>query len=87
MLPSGQLNSTTGTIRIAKLDRFSKLPIYAAHGVSHCWLLDPNEKTLEVFILANGTYTVGPTFIDNNPVTAPPFEAHTFELDVLWTTL
>ena len=71
----------------AKLDRFAKLPIYAAHGVPHCWLLDPTEKTLEVFILANGTYTIGPAFVDNNPVTAPPFEAHTFDLGLLWTTL
>ena len=71
----------------AKLDRLSKLPIYAAHGVTHCWLLDPNDKTLEVFILSGTTYKVGPTFTDNNPVTAPPFEAHTFDLGLLWTTV
>ena len=56
-------------------------------GYAHCWLLDPNDKTLEVFILAGGAYTVGPTFIDNSPVTVPPFEAHTFDLGLLWTTL
>jgi Uma2 family endonuclease len=67
-----------------RLDRIQKLPIYAAHGVKHCWYVDPLERTLEVFILSGTTYTIGPTFADNAPVTAPPFEAHTFELGVLW---
>ena len=68
----------------AKFDRFQKLPIYAEHGVKHCWFVDPIEKTLEVFILDNGTYKLGPTFTDNAPVTAPPFEVHTFDLGLLW---
>ena len=68
----------------ARLDRFQKLPIYAGHGVKHCWFVDPIEKTLEVFILDNGTYKLGPTFTDNAPVTAPPFEVHTFDLGLLW---
>ncbi len=31
----------------AKLDRTIKLPIYARERVSHAWIIDPNEKTLE----------------------------------------
>ncbi len=67
-----------------RLDRFRKLPVYAEFGVKHCWYVDPIEKTLEVFILANGVYSIGPSFFDNAPVTAPPFEVHTFELGILW---
>jgi Uma2 family endonuclease len=67
-----------------RLDRLEKLPIYARNGVSHCWYVDPIEKTLEVFILADGTYKLGPTFTDNAPVSAPPFESHTFDLGILW---
>ena len=67
-----------------RLDRFQKLAIYAEHGVNHCWYIDPNDKTLEVFILSDGTYKVGPTFVDSGPVAAPPFEAFTFDLSVLW---
>ena len=67
-----------------RLDRIQKLPIYAAHGVHHCWYVDPLERTLEVFILTGSNYTIGPSFADNAPVTAPPFEAHTFNLSVLW---
>ena len=33
------------------IDRQNKLPIYAAHGVHHVWLLDPTAKTLEVYTL------------------------------------
>ena len=68
----------------AKIDRFQKLPIYAEHGVKHCWFVDPIEQTLEVFILAEGAYKIGPAFTGNAPVTAPPFEAHTFDLSLLW---
>jgi Uma2 family endonuclease len=68
-----------------RLDRLEKLPIYAQHGVKHCWYVDPLDRTLEVFILNDaGGYTVGPTFVDNAAVTAPPFEVHTFNLDILW---
>ena len=67
-----------------RLDRFQKLPVYAQFGVKHCWYVDPIEKALEVFILSNGAYMVGPSFTDNAAVTAPPFEAHTFDLSLLW---
>ena len=42
-------------------------------------------RTLEVFELtADGRWSIAATFADADPVTAPPFEAHTFALDVLW---
>src|SRR5690348_6947525 len=31
------------------LDRVRKLPLYAQHGVSHAWFIDPESRTLEVF--------------------------------------
>ncbi len=67
-----------------RLDRFEKLPIYAEFGVKHCWYVDPNEKTLEVFILSDGAYKIGPAFADSDPVAAVPFEVHTFSLGLLW---
>jgi len=68
----------------ARIDRTDKLAIYAAHGVSHCWLVDPDVKTLEVLALTGGKWLFESTFKDADPVSAPPFEAHTFALDVLW---
>lgn len=68
----------------ARLDRAEKLPIYASFGVGHAWYVDPLAKTLEVFELTGDKWTIAATFKDADPVTAPPFEAHTFPLDVLW---
>ena len=67
-----------------RFDRTDKLAIYASFGVKHCWYVDPLAKTLEVFALTGGKWLLAATFKDADPVTAPPFEAHTFPLDVLW---
>ena len=67
-----------------RLDRTDKLSIYAAFGVGHCWYADPLVQTLEVFALQGDKWLLAATFKDADPVTAPPFEVHTFPLDVLW---
>ena len=67
-----------------KVDRTDKLAVYATFGVGHCWYVDAIARTLEVFALTGGKWLLAATFRDSDPVTAPPFEAHTFPLDVLW---
>jgi Uma2 family endonuclease len=82
----------------AENHRTDKLAVYAESGVKHCWYVDPIAKTLEVLELT-GAVSAGATsapetpskkwllaaaFKDADPVTAPPFEVHTFPLDVLW---
>ncbi len=59
-------------------------PIYAGHSVGHAWYADPLAQTLEVFALPDGRWVIAATFSEAAPVTAPPFEAHTFPLDALW---
>lgn len=66
------------------IDRTDKLAIYAAAGVRHCWYVDPIAKTLEVLALTDGKWLLAATFKDADPVSAPPFENHTFPLDGLW---
>jgi hypothetical protein len=66
------------------VDRTDKLAIYAAFGVGHCWYVDPIARTLEVLALAGGKWVIAATFKNDDAVTAPPFEVHTFNLDVLW---
>ncbi len=69
----------------ARLDRTAKLAVYGAFKVPYAWYVDPLARTLEVFELTpDGRWAIAATFADTDAVTAPPFEAHTFGLDVLW---
>lgn len=66
-------------------DRTDKLAIYAAFGVGHAWYVDPIARTLEVFALSDsGKWLIASTFKDDDAVSAPPFEVHTFSLGALW---
>ncbi len=68
----------------ARLDRIDKLPRYATAGVGHCWLVDPLERTLEVYELTGSRFALAATFKDADAVAAPPFAVCTFALDLLW---
>jgi len=68
----------------AQLDRVDKLPIYATHGVSHTWLVDPDAQTLEIFALHEGHWRLECAFKAVDEVCAPPFEAVRFNLAALW---
>ena len=62
-----------------------KRRIYSTYAVSHLWYIDPTSKTLEVFHRQdNGSWNLTHTFVGHEDVCAPPFEALTFSLTVLW---
>jgi len=66
------------------LDRVKKMGRYALHGVGHVWLVNPREKTLEVF-QRQGSMLVGvSTFSGDEKVRAPPFDAMELDLAALW---
>lgn len=66
------------------IDRADKLPIYAAHGVRHAWLLDPASQTLEVYRLEGERWLIIGTHRDDAVVRAEPFDAIELELSALW---
>ncbi len=39
-------------------DRLQKLGIYRRAGISHYWLVDPEDKILEAFALKEGSYAL-----------------------------
>jgi Uma2 family endonuclease len=68
----------------ARFDRTEKFAFYAAHGVCHCWYVDPDARTLEAYALQEGAFRLLRRFQGSEPVSAAPFDAHTFPLGVLW---
>lgn len=68
----------------AKLDRGPKRDIYAAAGVAHLWLLDPQERVLEAFQLTAGRWLLAGVATGSDEVKLPPFEAIAFSLDILF---
>jgi Uma2 family endonuclease len=68
-----------------EIDRQEKMPIYAAHGVRHAWLVDPIAKTLEVYVLgARGRWGKPQVHRDAARVRVPPFDAIELDLSALW---
>ena len=69
----------------AQIDRSVKMPIYAREGVRHLWLIDPEIKTLEAYVLGNdGLWSLLGTISNDAEVCLAPFDEITFPLNSLW---
>jgi len=66
------------------LDRVKKLHVYARERVTHVWLIDPTERTLEVFRLQESHFVLVETFAGDGGVRAEPFEQVELQLAALW---
>ena len=65
-------------------DRVKKMHIYRREGVSHVWLIHPMLRTLEVYRLDRGHYSLLGTFGEDDVVRAEPFDAIEIPLQALW---
>jgi Uma2 family endonuclease len=70
----------------AARDRADKLPTYAAAGVAHASLVDPDARTLEVFRLTQGAWLLVAVHHGDVVVRAEPFEAVAIDLSRVWRT-
>jgi Uma2 family endonuclease len=68
----------------ARFDRKKKMPVYGRESVRNAWLVDPVERTLEVYRLVDSHWSLLATYSDDERVRAEPFDAIEFELGVLW---
>jgi Uma2 family endonuclease len=66
------------------IDRGKKLAIYAREGVSHVWLVNPVQQTLEVLVLDRGRWASMRTHEGSANARVPPFDAIELELGALW---
>ena len=65
-------------------DRARKMPVYAREGVRHAWLVDPLDRSLEVFRLEAGGWSLLATHRGDEIVRAEPFQAVEVDLLGLW---
>jgi Uma2 family endonuclease len=68
----------------AGLDRVRKMRVYHRESVGHVWLVDPREKTLEVYPHESDNWRLLVSFEGEDSVRAEPFEAEAIELGLLW---
>ncbi|MCP3165901.1 Uma2 family endonuclease [Myxococcus qinghaiensis] len=66
------------------LDRTRKLPLYARHGVSHVWLVDPAARTLETYQRVKRGWLLTGCYESDALVRAEPFSSAPVELESLW---
>ena len=68
----------------SKRDRTTKFSVYAELRIGHYWIIDPTQRTLEVYQLEGRRWLLLGTFSDNAKVRAEPFDAIELELELLW---
>ena len=56
-----------------RLDRTVKLPAYARYGVSEFWLVDPDEQSVEVYVLDGRTYRVAAIYLAGDAIAVGQF--------------
>lgn len=70
--------------KTATIDRVKKLPIYAKAKVDHVWLVNPEQKTLEVYIRKEDKWGEVINFGGETLIRAVPFDAIEISLGDLW---
>lgn len=68
----------------AGVDRVRKMRVYAREHVGHLWLVDPLQRTLEVYRLDEARWVVASTHAGSDPIRAEPFDAIEIALARWW---
>jgi Uma2 family endonuclease len=66
------------------IDRRDKFLQYASTGVPNYWLVDPDERTIEAFVLTDGQYQPAGQGRERDMVHLPPFPDLAIPLGELW---
>lgn len=66
------------------IDRVVKRRLYARYGVPHLWLVDPDARAIEAFVLERDRYVLAVSVTGSEPVDLPPFTGLGLVPDALW---
>jgi hypothetical protein len=65
----------------------AKMPLYGREGMRNAWLVDPVERTLEVYRLVDAHWSLLATVSDEERVRTEPFDAIELDLAILWADI
>jgi Uma2 family endonuclease len=68
----------------AYFDLVKKKKIYAKFGVKEYWIVDPEEKTVEVYLLEKDSYKLTQSFTEGNSLTSEMFSGLSINLNELF---
>jgi Uma2 family endonuclease len=68
----------------ARADRKIKPPLYAKHGVAEFWLVDPEDQSVEVFVLDGETYRVAGIYLAGDTIKAGRFADAQIAIDSIF---
>jgi Uma2 family endonuclease len=66
------------------VDRGTKRRLYARYGLPCLWLVDPEARLIEAFLLDRDRYVLATTAAGADPVDMPPFTGPPLVPDALW---
>lgn len=66
------------------LDRVTKAALYARFGIPHHWVLDPTERTFEVYELRGDVYHLAAKHSGAAHMRSPLFPALEIDLAAVW---
>lgn len=66
------------------IDRNTKQQLYARHAVPFFWLVDPEGRVVEAFVLGPRGYSLAVRASGAEPVSPPPFPDLALVPDTLW---
>ena len=65
----------------AERDKTVKFELYAEHGVQEYWIVDPDARTITVFLLDGGAFEEVDTYSEGETLTSPMLAGFTFKLE------
>jgi len=66
------------------IDLRTKHRLYAGHGVPFFWLVDPDRRAIEAYVLEHGAYRRSAVATGSEPVDLPPFSGLALVPTSLW---
>ena len=61
-----------------------KRTMYAAHGIPHLWIVDPDARQLDAFALDHGRWSLLKTFFEDDTADVAPFEGTPLLMSNWW---